>query len=289
MATLKARIQAFEQQQQVADGNNGDFVVAKKPEPRPRPRLQPAAAAKSAPPVVAPKPKNFSHATKPSSKGFWEDGGVSTSAPVAAATDSDGTEILKITESPPADSNLQPTDAAAPCAVKPAAASAPQPIRAAEKPALTPKPSVAAETPSTCSSAPSAASGPAPVPAPRPPPPKHPSISSSSSSSSSKPPPRPPVAPRAGVAAAPQEKSSSSGNNAPTLPPRPSMGGGGGGGGAPTETGSEETQDAENTNQTGECVCLDLSPILGFLLSNFQGLVVVKVVVNGKPASMLCY
>lgn len=72
MATLNTKIQAIEQQP-VADGScgeNRDTVGTKKPEPRPRPRLhQPA---KSVPPAVAPKPKNFSHAPKPPKK-IWED------------------------------------------------------------------------------------------------------------------------------------------------------------------------------------------------------------------------
>uniref|UniRef100_A0A087YJU4 SH3 domain containing 19 n=1 Tax=Poecilia formosa TaxID=48698 RepID=A0A087YJU4_POEFO len=86
MATLRARIQAFEQQ--VADESCGDlntgnvegFVVTKRPEPRPRPRLQ-GQPAKSTPPVIAPKPKSFSPSPKPSSKVFWEDEEASKSDP----------------------------------------------------------------------------------------------------------------------------------------------------------------------------------------------------------------
>nr|XP_057921633.1 SH3 domain-containing protein 19-like [Doryrhamphus excisus]XP_057921634.1 SH3 domain-containing protein 19-like [Doryrhamphus excisus] len=55
MATLKARIQAFEQQQQQA-GLENEKVGGKKPEPRPRPRLQ-GPCAKVLPPTIAPKPK----------------------------------------------------------------------------------------------------------------------------------------------------------------------------------------------------------------------------------------
>ncbi|XP_057710437.1 SH3 domain-containing protein 19-like isoform X2 [Corythoichthys intestinalis] len=64
MATLRARIQAFEKQQVALDGSGGDAdmtedVVAKRPEPRPRPRLQ-VQPAKMQPPVLAPKPKSLS-------------------------------------------------------------------------------------------------------------------------------------------------------------------------------------------------------------------------------------
>ncbi|KAM9834091.1 uncharacterized protein ACBT44_009983 isoform 2-T2 [Syngnathus typhle] len=65
MAAMKARIQAFEQQQKEAtpEGNRGasdinEEVVAKKPEPRPRPRLQ-SQPTKVLPPTVAPKPKSL--------------------------------------------------------------------------------------------------------------------------------------------------------------------------------------------------------------------------------------
>lgn len=76
MAALKARIQVFEQQP-VSDGSSGSEEVdpTKRPEPRPRPRLQP--------PTIAPKPKNFSHAPKPSTKLFWE-----AANSTAAASDS---------------------------------------------------------------------------------------------------------------------------------------------------------------------------------------------------------
>uniref|UniRef100_H3D101 SH3 domain-containing protein n=1 Tax=Tetraodon nigroviridis TaxID=99883 RepID=H3D101_TETNG len=77
MATLKARIQAFEQQP-VVDG---------RPEPRPRPRLQ-GLPAKSVPPAVAPKPKNILNAPKPSTlvtpKPATESHPSSHSAPVPA-------------------------------------------------------------------------------------------------------------------------------------------------------------------------------------------------------------
>lgn len=75
MATLRARIQAFEQHSSGDDnrqtGPAEGFVAAERPEPRPRPRLQ-GQPAKSAPPVIAPKPKNHSPTPKPSSKEFWE-------------------------------------------------------------------------------------------------------------------------------------------------------------------------------------------------------------------------
>ncbi|GLD68077.1 SH3 domain-containing protein 19-like protein [Lates japonicus] len=233
MATLKARIQAFEQQQQqVADGSCGDSnFVTKRPEPRPRPRLQ-GQPAKSAPPVVAPKPKNFSHAPKPSSKVFWEEGGLA-----AVASDSGGTEALKTAESPPADPKPPPATEPAPsCAPKSTQVLAPQPFKTTEKPPVTPKPQCATETPPS--------TNPAPVPAPRPPPPKlTPSLSDASSTA--KPPPRPPVAPRASMGAPPQDKSTAAGHTTPTLPPRPSAEVGGGAQ-TETQTGGVETQDTAN-------------------------------------------
>ncbi|CAB1440213.1 unnamed protein product [Pleuronectes platessa] len=181
MAALKARIQAFEQQQQqqVADGscgetNDGDFVVTKKPEPRPRPRLQPA---KSAPPTVAPKPKNFSHSSKPSSKVFWEDVCLTAESVAQETLESLSEESNAETPTPPE---------SAPCVLKPAAAPS--------KPSVAPKPQPASETPPSSNlSSPASA----PVPAPRPPPPKL--TASLGEAPNPKPPPRPPVAPRACV------------------------------------------------------------------------------------------
>lgn len=233
MATLRARIQAFEQQQQqqqVADGSCGDVVAPKRPEPRPRPRLQ-GQPAKSVPPTVAPKPKNFSHAAKPSSKVFWEDTGVSA----AAAADAGSAEASKTSEAASTDTKLQTEPSSTP---KPATAPAPtpQPCKNPEKPAVTPKPQSATETVQSA----------APVPAPRPPPPKlTPAVSEPPSSANPKPPPRPTVAPRASVGAPPQEKSTAAGHTTPTLPPRPSVEGGSG---AQTETGSDDTPEP-----TGEC------------------------------------
>lgn len=233
MATLRARIQAFEQQQQqqqVADGSCGDVVAPKRPEPRPRPRLQ-GQPAKSVPPTVAPKPKNFSHAAKPSSKVFWEDTGVSA----AAAADAGSAEASKTSEAASTDTKLQTEPSSTP---KPATAPAPtpQPCKNPEKPAVTPKPQSATETVQSA----------APVPAPRPPPPKlTPAVSEPPSSANPKPPPRPTVAPRASVGAPPQEKSTAAGRTTPTLPPRPSVEGGSG---AQTETGSDDTPEP-----TGEC------------------------------------
>ncbi|XP_049923365.1 SH3 domain-containing protein 19-like isoform X2 [Epinephelus moara] len=212
MATLKARIQAFEQQQQqqVADascGDDRDFVATKRPEPRPRPRLQ-GQPAKSVPPTVAPKPKNFSHAPKPSSKVFWEDGELAAHSGSA--------------ETPPADLNPQ-TATETP---KPAPAVVPDPSKTPDKPSILPKPQSATDPLLS-----------APVPAPRPPPPKlTPAVSETPSSANPKPPPRPPVAPRASVGAPQQDKST------PTLPPRPHVEVSSG---AQTQTsGSEETQEA---------------------------------------------
>ncbi|XP_035531721.1 formin-like protein 7 [Morone saxatilis] len=217
MATLKARIQAFEQQ--VADGScgdaNRDFVATKKPEPRPRPRLQ---QTKSGPPTVAPKPKNLSHAPKPSTKVFWEDSGT--------------IEALKPAETA---SDLNPKTQTAPepeppCPPKPAPAAGPQ-----QKPLITPKPQCATESLPSSSSA--------PVPAPRPPPPK---LTPSVSETNTKPPPRPPVAPRASVGAPHQDKSAAAGLTTPTLPPRPSVEVSGG-----AQTENQTPQDSNQTMKAG--------------------------------------
>nr|XP_019965630.1 PREDICTED: flocculation protein FLO11-like [Paralichthys olivaceus] len=231
MAELRARIQAFEQQQ-VADGscgdsNDRDFVMTKRPEPRPRPRLQPA---KSAPPIVAPKPKNFSHTSKPSSKVFWEDGGLPAVVAESAAQ--------KTNESLSEESNAetQTSVESTPCVLKPAAAPS--------KPSVAPKPQCPPETlPSSNIASPASA----PVPAPRPPPPKlTPSLSDAPNP---KPPPRPPVAPRACTAAAQQDKSTTAGQTIPTLPPRPSVEVSGG---AQAEPQAEETpDDAKQTVKVG--------------------------------------
>ncbi|XP_069028205.1 LOW QUALITY PROTEIN: SH3 domain-containing protein 19-like [Embiotoca jacksoni] len=220
MATLRARIQAFEQQ--VADGSHGDGGdgqvppvrgggLTKRPEPRPRPRFQ-GQPAKSPPPIVAPKPKNFSPGAKPSCKVFWEDGGLTAEPGGADSTESSSTE---------------PAAASQPSAsgtTKPAAGS--EPCKTPERPSVTPKPQSGVET---------SLSG-APVPAPRPPPPKL-----TAAPPNLKPPPRPLVAPRAGVGPPTQNKSTADGRTTPTLPPRPSVEVVGG---AQTETragGEEET------------------------------------------------
>lgn len=214
MATLKARIQAFEQQP-VADGscgdsNNRDFVATKSPEPQPRPGLQ-GQPAKSVPPTVAPKPKNLSHAAKPSTKLFWEDGGLT--AVTGDSCSSEASETAETSQTANEKCSLAPI---------------PPPCTNTKKPSVTPKP--ATET------LPSGTSVPVPVPAPRPPPPKlTPSVIET--------PPRPPVAPRASIGATNQEKSFAAGHITPTLPPRPSSG-------AQTETGNEETQETDNL--TGE-------------------------------------
>lgn len=190
MATLRARIQAFEQQQ-VAEGGCGDaaemhpgndesLVVAKKPEPRPRPRLQ-GQPAKSNPPVIAPKPKSFSRTAKPSSKVFWEDGGVAVASGSAETTETAAAE---------SNSEAQPSaEPSASCTSKPDPGSELKPPQTSEKPSITPKPqTVPAPLPSG-----------APVPAPRPSPPK---LTASVSAGSSPPtgrPRRPAVAPRASL------------------------------------------------------------------------------------------
>lgn len=220
MATLKARIQAFEQQQQQqvssesCDGNDKQSGTTKRPEPRPRPRFQ-GQQAKSGPPTIAPKPKNFSPGPKPSTKGFWEDGGFT-----AATEDS--------TEAP----SSKPQTTAEP-SLKSAPGLEPQPIKPTEKPTTTPKPQSSTETLSS-----------APVPAPRPPPPKlTPCLSDP------KPPPRPPVTPRVSVGVSHPDKSTTDGRTTPTLTPRPLVEVGGGSQ-TETQTGSEATQSA--TNQSGE-------------------------------------
>ncbi|PWA23994.1 hypothetical protein CCH79_00018639 [Gambusia affinis] len=182
MATLRARIQAFEQQ--VADESCGDlntgnvegFIVTKRPEPRPRPRLQ-GQPAKSSPPVIAPKPKSFSPSPKPSSKVFWEDEGV--------AVESGSVETAE--SNPEASSSAEASKSDPGSDIKPS--------QTPEKPAITPKPHTVTEPlPSS-----------APVPAPRPPPPKlTSSISSDSFTPNPGPPKRPPVAPRASLGAPPQ-------------------------------------------------------------------------------------
>lgn len=242
MATLKARIQAFEQQQQqVADGSCGDsdkdLVATRRPEPRPRPRLQPS---KSAPPSIAPKPKNLSHAPKPSNKTFWEDGGLSA--------DSGGTEALKTAEtlsvdvSPTPETTAETSPSSAP---KTAPALVPQPCQTPEKPLIAPKPQSAAEI------VPSGFSG--PVPAPRPPPPKlTTSPSDTPSPANPKPPPRPTVAPRASMGSPHYDMSKAAAQTTPTLSPRPSVDVSSG----KLSERSDETQD--RAKHTGECYGLIL-------------------------------
>lgn len=219
MATLKARIQAFEQQP-VADGGcgNGDdrnCDTTKKPEPRPRPRLL-AQPAKSVPPTVAPKPKNFSQAPKPASKLFLE---TSSLTPISA--DSCSSEGLETAETDQTANELAHSLSPKLCSDV-----IPQPCKKTEKPSLSPKPST--ETLPPCTSV--------PVPAPRPAPSKPETLP--------KPPPRPAVTPRASIGAVNQEKGTPAGNITPTLPPRPSSG-------AQAETASDETQDA--LNKAGKC------------------------------------
>ncbi|KAM9836759.1 LOW QUALITY PROTEIN: uncharacterized protein ACBR49_019187 [Aulostomus maculatus] len=138
MAALPAKTQTFEQQQE-NEGGAGDADPGK-PEPRPRPRLQ-GQPAKLTPPTIAPKPKSFSHAPKPSSKGLWEDGGVTNA-------------VL------PSHVNSQPPATEA--------VLAPQPQKTLEKPSMKPKPPCVIKVLPTST----------PVPAPRPPPPKRtPSLS----------------------------------------------------------------------------------------------------------------
>ncbi|XP_056883537.1 SH3 domain-containing protein 19-like isoform X3 [Takifugu flavidus] len=203
MATLKARIQAFEQQpvdgSHCGDGNSADFV-SKRPEPRPRPRLQ-GQPSKSVPPAVAPKPKNLLNAPKPSNKMFWEDG-------AAAAAESSHSADLKTAETPGAD---EPPPSCPP----------------KDRPALvTPKPATGPLLPSQS----------VPIPAPRPTPPKHATPVTETTSLTPIPPPRPVVSPRASLGSGNLEKSPAAGHIIPALPPRPSNG-------TVAETRNEETQD----------------------------------------------
>lgn len=216
MATLKARIQAFEQrpvadESHCGDGNNADFVSKKGPEPRPRPRLH-GQPSKSVPPAVAPKPKNVLNAPKPSNKMFWEDG-------AAAAAESSRSADLKTAETPAA---IEPPP--------PPPSSPPK-----DRPALvSPKPAAGSLPPSHS----------VPTPAPRPTPPKHATPVSETTSFTPIPPPRPVVSPRASLGSANLPKSpAAAAHIIPALPPRPSNG-------TLAEARNEETQDP--AQQTGE-------------------------------------
>lgn len=188
MATLKARIQAFEEKP-VADGcfedsNNMDFVPTKRPEPRPRLQGLPA---KSGPPALAPKPKNFLNASKPSNKMFWEEG-CSTGVNLSNLTDLKTAQTSQAADESP-----------------------PSPPKCGSS-LVTPKP--AAESLLSSQSA--------PVPAPRPSPPKRAIPVSEASSLFPILPPRPVVAPRASLGSTNPEKSTAVGHISPILPPRPS-------------------------------------------------------------------
>lgn len=213
MATLKARIQAFEQRPvadgSCEDGNNADFVSKKGPEPRPRPRLQ-GQPAKSVPPAVAPKPKNFSNApsNQPSNKMFWEDG-------AAVAAESSSSADLKTAETQAAD--------------QPPPSSPPKSGSALVAPKSTTETLLFSQS--------------VPIPAPRPSPPKHATSVSETPSLTPIPPPRPVVSPRASLGSANLEKKLSVGLIIPALPPRSSNG-------TLAETRNEETKDP--AHQTGE-------------------------------------
>lgn len=220
MATLKARIQAFEQPPVAdgcfGDGNNTDLVSTKRPEPRPRPRprLQ-GPPAKSAPPAVAPKPKNLLNAPKPSDKMFWEEGcSTAVTAYSSNATD------LKTAET------SQAADESPPC-FPPNCDSA----------LVAPKPDTESIPPSQS----------APVPAPRPNTPKHAAPVSEAPSVSPALPPRPVVAPRSSLGPTNPEKNTAAGHINPILPPRPSSE-------TQAETRNEETRSP--AHQSGEGVFL---------------------------------
>ncbi|XP_068164968.1 SH3 domain-containing protein 19-like isoform X2 [Antennarius striatus] len=91
VANMEARIQ------QAADDKD---PAPKRPEPRPRPRLQ-GRPAKSAPPTVAPKPKTFCHAPKPSTKLFWEDDSPAVTDPVPEPPQSESPSPVPAPRPPP--------------------------------------------------------------------------------------------------------------------------------------------------------------------------------------------
>lgn len=169
MATLKARIQVFEQQpasdRSCGSSSNEEVDNTKRPEPRPRPRLQPA---KSPPPTIAPKPKNFSHAPKPSTKFFWE---AADSTPVTS--DLCSSDSLETTATLQATSETTTSLTATSCTHLTL-----QSDRETEKPSPSLKTSPEALLSDTS----------VPVPAPRPPPPR--------ADPQPRPPPRPAAAPR---------------------------------------------------------------------------------------------
>ncbi|XP_071022349.1 SH3 domain-containing protein 19-like [Oncorhynchus clarkii lewisi] len=172
MSTLRARIQAFEQQQQAEDHgsheDNGASLGRGRPEPRHR--VQPPS--KPAPPI-APKP---SLATKTSCKGVWQGGG-------SVAIDVNLTVDTTTTQPKPSDPSPKPSDPSP----KPSDPS-PKPIK-------------------TTSSIPVPALNPiVPIPAPRPLLPRKPPSEPQRPDRQARqtegtppipcPPPRPPVAPR---------------------------------------------------------------------------------------------
>ncbi|XP_052366783.1 cell surface glycoprotein 1-like [Oncorhynchus keta] len=186
MSTLRARIQAFEQQQQAEDhgihGDNGASLGRGRPEPRHR--VQPPS--KPAPPI-APKP---SLATKTSCKGVWQGGG-------SVASDVNLTVDTTTTQPKPSDPSPKPSDPS------------PKPSDPSPKPSdPSPKPSDPSPKPiKTTSSTPVPALNPiVPIPAPRPLLPRKPPSEPQRPDRQARqtegtppipcPPPRPPVAPR---------------------------------------------------------------------------------------------
>lgn len=130
MATLRARIQAFEQ---MHDGNPGDQATIEskpRPEPKPRPRLP-----QNKPPTVAPKPKNISSsASLKDCRGLMDDPGCGT----------EETEQTETPGKPPIASKpaINVTDVnAAPVPVARASSSTPP-----AQPKLPPRPSIAPRT-----------------------------------------------------------------------------------------------------------------------------------------------
>ncbi|XP_038831856.1 SH3 domain-containing protein 19-like [Salvelinus namaycush] len=184
MSTLRARIQAFEQQQQAEDhgshGDNGALLGRGRPEPRHR--LQ--APSKPAPPI-APKP---SLATKTSCKGVWQGGG---SVAIAVNLTVDTTTA----QPKPSDPSPKPSDPS------------PKPSDPSPKPSdPSPKPSDPSPKPIKTTSSTPVLNPIVPIPAPRPmlprkPPsePQRPDRQAGQTEGTPPnpcPPPRPPVAPR---------------------------------------------------------------------------------------------
>ncbi|XP_055757242.1 SH3 domain-containing protein 19-like isoform X2 [Salvelinus fontinalis] len=205
MSTLRARIQAFEQQQQAEDhgshGDNGALLGRGRPEPRHRVQ----APSKPAPPI-APKP---SLATKTSCKGVWQGGG-SVAIAVNLTVDTTTAQPKSSDPSPkPSDPSPKPSDPSpkpSDPSPKPSDPS-PKPSDPSPKPSdPSPKPSDPSPNPIKTTSSTPVLNPIVPIPAPRPmlprkPPsePQRPDRQAGQTEGTPPipcPPPRPPVAPR---------------------------------------------------------------------------------------------